>query len=99
MTKDLGKSFENLVFLHLIKSHGDLKYKESKGEIDFFIEKDAHNIQVCYELNDENYDREVAFGKDTLSRNTLIVRENRSHLRIPDNIEVVNWLDFFLKAE
>lgn len=98
MVKDLGKSFENLVFLHLIKSHSDLKYKDSKGEIDFFIEKDAHNIQVCYELNDENFDREVAFGKDTLSRNTLIVRENRSHLRIPENIEVVNWLDFLLKA-
>lgn len=95
---DLGKSFENLVFLHLIKSHSDLKYKDFKGEIDFFIEKDAHNIQVCYELNDENFDREVAFGKDALSRNTLIVRENSSHLRIPENIEVVNWLDFLLRV-
>lgn len=95
--RDFGKNFENLIFLHLIKKHSDLKYKDSKSEIDFYIEKDNINIQVCYELNDENFDREIAFGKDISCRNILIVRENRSHLKVPENIEVVDWLDFFLK--
>jgi len=96
--KDLGKNFENLVFLHLIKSHSDLRYKDSKWEIDFFIEKENLNIQVCYELYDENFDREIAFGKDISSRNILIVRENRSHLPIPEHIEVVDWLDYLLRS-
>lgn len=95
--KDFGKSFENLVFLHLIRNHSDLKYKDSKNEIDFYREKDKENIQVCYELTDENFDRETYFWKDTTSKNILIVRENKAHLKVPENIEVVGWLEYFLK--
>lgn len=61
MEKDYGKNFENLVFLNLIKKYGNPKYKDAKNEIDFYIEKDQLNIQVCYDLNDENFERETSF--------------------------------------
>lgn len=96
MEKDFWKNFENLIFLHLIKDNSDLRYKDSKNEIDFYIEKDNINIQVCYELNDENFDRETYFWKDNTSKNILIIRENKTLLKIPWNIEIINWLDYFL---
>ncbi len=96
MEKDYGKNFENLVFLNLIKKYGNPKYKDAKNEIDFYIEKDQLNIQVCYDLNDENFERETSFWKDATSKNILIVRENSAHSKVPENIEVIHWLEYFL---
>jgi len=64
--QDYGKLFENYVFMELKK----LWYKENKNlfyfknkefDIDFLIFKDnkAKFIQVVYELNNENFEREV----------------------------------------
>lgn len=94
--KDLGKNFENLIFLHLIKNDADLKYKDSKNEIDFYKEKDSLNIQVTYELNDGNFERETIFWQDTIGKNILIVRDAKTSFKVPKNIEVIDWIDYFL---
>jgi len=61
-SKDLGKMLENQVFLHLRKRYKEIFYFQEKGECDFVF-KDRDEVvgclQVCYELNDDNRDRET----------------------------------------
>ena len=61
---DLGLKLENLVFLELLKKKDNVFYwqNEKKQECDFVIEekgKIVKAIQVAYELNDQNKDREI----------------------------------------
>jgi len=61
-SKDNGKMLENLVFLALRRKYKDIFYFQEKKECDFVIkekEKITHAIQVCYNLNEENKDREI----------------------------------------
>jgi predicted AAA+ superfamily ATPase len=59
---DNGRNFENLVFLHLRRQYREIYYFAEKGECDFIV---IHNhsfhqaLQVCFELNRDNLDREV----------------------------------------
>ncbi|QNN42891.1 ATP-binding protein [Pedobacter roseus] len=61
-TEDSGRKFENLIFLHLRRTHKEIYYFSEKGECDFIIFKNGafhQAIQVCYELNPDNLDREI----------------------------------------
>lgn len=61
-SKDNGKMLENLVFLALRRKHKNIFYFQDKSECDFVIkekEKITQAIQVCYDLNEENKDREI----------------------------------------
>jgi len=61
-SKDNGKMLENLVFLALRRKHKNIFYFQDKNECDFVIkekEKITQAIQVCYDLNEENKDREI----------------------------------------
>jgi len=61
-SKDLGKMLENQVFLHLRSMYKEIFYFQETRECDFIVkEKDSvcKVIQVCYNLNDENQDREI----------------------------------------
>src|SRR3989338_10639574 len=61
-SKDYGKMLENLVFLNLRKKYKDIFYFQEKNECDFVIkEKDkiTKAIQVCFDLNEDNKDREI----------------------------------------
>ena len=61
-SKDKGKMLENNVFLHLRKKYKEIFYFQKDKECDFVIkerEKIIQAIQVCYEFNDENQDREI----------------------------------------
>lgn len=58
---NLGRRFENLIFLHLRQTHKNIFYYKDRGECDFIImEKNAvkSTIQVCMTINDENFERE-----------------------------------------
>jgi len=59
---DMGHKLENLVYLHLRKRYKQLYYFYDKVECDF-IAFNKNNIsvilQVCYELNQDNLDREL----------------------------------------
>ena len=53
---------ENAVFLALRRKHKEIFYFQEKNECDFLIkerEKITHAFQVCYELNEDNKEREI----------------------------------------
>jgi len=61
-SQDLGRKLENLVFLHLRRKYQEIYYFSNKGECDFVVqEKGAIQqvVQVCYDLNPDNLDREL----------------------------------------
>ncbi len=60
-SENMGRRFENLVFLHLRRKHKHIFYYKHKGECDFVtMEKNRvkEAIQVCFTVNNENFDRE-----------------------------------------
>ena len=61
-SKDKGKMLENLVFINLRKRNHEIFYFKDKNECDFVVkerEKVIQAIQVCYDFNEENKDREL----------------------------------------
>lgn len=61
-SKDKGNMLENLVFLALRRKFKEIFYFQEKSECDFIIkekEKITLAIQVCYDFNEENKNREI----------------------------------------
>ena len=61
-SKDKGKMLENLVFLELRRKHKAIFYFREAGECDFVVkqkEKIILAIQVCFDFNEDNKDREI----------------------------------------
>jgi uncharacterized protein len=58
---NMGRRLENLIFLHLRRKYKHIFYFKDKGECDFItMEKNTvkEAIQVCLNVNDENFNRE-----------------------------------------
>jgi predicted AAA+ superfamily ATPase len=59
---DKGRMLENVVFIHLKRLRREVFYYKKKKECDFIV-RDAQKklglFQVCFELNDDNKDREI----------------------------------------
>ena len=61
-SEDKGKMLENIVFINLRKKYKNIFYFQEKKECDFVIKektKITKAVQVCYELNEDNKDREI----------------------------------------
>ena len=61
-SEDNGRKFENLVYLHLRQKHREIYYFAEKNECDFIIvnnNKLQEAVQVCFELNQDNMNREL----------------------------------------
>lgn len=61
-SENWGRRMENLIFLHLRRNYSEIFYFKGKGECDFItMEKGKVKevVQVCYQINDENFDREL----------------------------------------
>ncbi len=61
-SEDKGKMLENMVFLNLRKNSKEIFYFKGRNECDFLIKegtKIKQALQVCYELNEDNKNREV----------------------------------------
>ena len=59
---DKGRMLENTVFVHLKQKYHDIFYFKEKNECDFLVkekEKITKAIQVCFELSEDNKDREI----------------------------------------
>ncbi len=101
LSENTGRRFENLIFLHLRRRHKQLFYYKGKGECDFVVmekEKIVSAIQVCYTINDENFQREYhglvgamrAFGLSegvivTFNQNDLFEQDGMTVKMIPAN--------------
>ncbi|GAA4802104.1 ATP-binding protein [Olivibacter ginsenosidimutans] len=60
-TENLGRKLENLIYQQLRRNYQELYFFSEKGECDFivFVKGRIHQaIQVCYQINDLNFDRE-----------------------------------------
>lgn len=61
-SKDKGRMLENAVFLSLRRKYKNIYYFQEKRECDFIVKHKnsiIKAIQVCYELNDDNFERET----------------------------------------
>lgn len=69
-TEDSGRMLENLVYLHIRRTYRDIYYFSEKGECDFVVfNKGAIQevIQVCFDLNADNLDRELNGASEALT--------------------------------
>lgn len=74
LKQDNGHKLENMVFCHLRQTYQEIYYHKGKGECDFItIDKGAVNqaIQVCYELNQDNMERELNGLVEVIKRFSL----------------------------
>ncbi len=61
-SKDMGRKLENLVFLHYRRLGKEIYYFHEKTECDFVIfhkGKIEEVVQVCYDVNEGNLEREI----------------------------------------
>lgn len=61
-SEDNGRKFENLVYLHLRQKYREIYYFAEKNECDFVITNNGKlvkAVQVCFELNPDNINREL----------------------------------------
>jgi len=89
-SEDKGRFLENLVFIELKRNDKEVYYYSDKGECDFVIKegiKIKEAIQVCYELNDENREREIngligALDKFNLNEGLILTFNQDDELKV-----------------
>ncbi len=103
-SKDLGRLLENLVFIELKRRKKEVYYYSDKKECDFVIKeglKIIEAIQVCYELNSENREREInglleAMNKFKLKKGIILTHDQSEEIIDDDKIikavPVFRWL-------
>lgn len=91
---DLWKRFENFVYLELKKRYSEIFFLNKNYEIDFYIPTENKYIQVVYNLNYENIERET---KNLLKQDwekILLYFEKDDNLNIDNNISVIQFDSF-----
>ncbi len=71
LSKDKGRLFENIIFLELKRKEKEIYYYKDKFECDFILkskDKITQAIQACYELNEDNQQREINGIKEAMKR-------------------------------
>ena len=103
-SQDKGKMLENMVFISLRKKHMDIFYFQEEGECDFVIKegtKITKAIQVCFDLNDDNKDREIrglieALEKFDLKEGIILTYKQEDEFKIKGKrvkiLPVWKWL-------
>ena len=79
-SENKGRILENAVFVELKRHENDIYYFSEKGECDFLIRQGSkikEAIQVCYNLNEENKEREMnglveAMNKFSLKKGLIL---------------------------
>ena len=92
-SKNLGRLLENFVFIELKRKGYEIFFHKDKGECDFIIKKkNLQAIQVCYELNLDNQQRELNGLMDGMRKiNTnegIIITRNQEDFFEIDNKQV-----------
>ncbi len=75
ISEDFGKLLENSVFLHLARNGAEVFYNHEKRECDFLVKEGneiTEAIQVCYELNNTNKEREFEGLREAMNKYKLI---------------------------
>lgn len=88
--QNITRVYENIVFLNLKRKEKEIFYWKNKYECDFLIKegiKIKEAIQVCYELNEENREREIgglieAMEKFGLKEGLIITADYESEEKV-----------------
>jgi len=73
-SENMGRLLENLVFVELKRRSYEVFYHSDKTECDFVVREGSQItqlIQVCYQLTDENKEREIKGLKDAMHQYRL----------------------------
>ena len=101
---DRGRLLENAVFINLRKRYKDIFYFQENNECDFLVRDGTsitQAIQVCYEINRDNKDREInglleAMNKFKLKNGMILTYDQSDKFVIKDKIikaiPVWKWL-------
>lgn len=94
-SKDRGRMLENAVFLALRRKYKQIYYYRNVHECDFVVihrNTVVYAIQVCYQLNDDNIDRELKGLSETINatkpKEALIVTFDQEDLMEIDGKEI-----------
>jgi len=91
-SSDKGRMLENIVFQNLRRKYQKIYYFKEKHECDFIIkDKQTIAIQVCYNLNEENKEREInglkeAMSELKLNKGLILTFNQEDKLTIEDKI-------------
>jgi len=104
---NMGRRFENLIFLYLRRNFQQIFYFKERGECDFVVIENnvaTQVIQICLNINDENFGREYnglleAMQQLGLKNGTIVTLEQRDKFEIEDYvITMVPAYEFFVEA-
>ena len=98
-SEDRGRIFENLVFLNLRRKYKEIYYFKESNECDFLVKeggKILQAIQACYELNEENKNREIkglreAMSKFDLKKGVIITLNQKDKFKGIEGIPICKW--------
>jgi len=95
LLENMWQRFENVVFWELSKRFENVVYRKTDAyEIDFIVTEKSMAVQVCYQLNQANIDREVKFLKvSNFQKNYLVYFEKETDFEIK-GIELISFVDF-----
>lgn len=93
-SEDKGKLLENLIAIELKRREKEMFYYSEKYECDFLIRKNnkiTEAIQVTYEINEKNKEREIAglieaLNKFKLKEGLIITFDQEEKIKIEENI-------------
>jgi len=103
-SENKGRILENLVFIELKRNEKEVYYFAEKGECDFLLRqgvKIVQAIQVCYDFNDKNKEREIgglleAMDKFKLKEGLILTYDQEDELKIKNKkikiLPVWKWL-------
>jgi predicted AAA+ superfamily ATPase len=100
LSKEHGRLFETIILLELKRRGKQVFYFKNGVECDFVIKEDeiiTTAIQVCYDFNDENKEREIkgltsAMKRFKLSTGTIITLNEQGKHGSINIVPAVNWL-------
>ena len=103
-SENIGKILENIVYVELKRSNKEIYYYSGKNECDFLVKEGSKitmAIQVCYELNKGNKEREInglleAMKEFKLNKGFILTKEQSDEIIIEDKtihvIPLPKWL-------
>ena len=97
-TDNLWQNFENLIYLNLKTKYNKIFYKEDENEIDFYLPDIETNIQVCFNLDETNIDREVKPLLKQDWKNILVYFDKKWDFKF-DNIEIIDFIEYLNNLE
>ncbi len=92
--EDLGRRFENIVFWELKKRFSDIYFLSRNYEIDFFVPEKNIFIQVVYNLNQDNYKRELQNLSKQDGQKIVIFFEKQLNIVVSEDILFIDIWEF-----